>query len=215
MSRRPAPRLFVITAASADAAVVLRRGPSSWFHVLQWDTARDTFESGAWFRGRIYPEKCDLSPDGRLLLYFVHQGNKLGTEYSDAWTAVSRSPWLTALGLWPQGTTYGGGGRFASDRHVILRAASSTPHPDHPARGLRVDLGNPPLHAPTQEVEGAEWSGRDHAGDIIFTKSGRVFRRTSRGRDRELIDLNDLEPDPRPSPSVAGRPLQSKVRRDI
>ena len=110
--RKVAPRLFVIFAKEAHEAVIFARGPSSWFHVIRWDTKNDRFYPGAWIKGRIYPERCDLSPDGELLLYFIHQGRKLGTSYTDAWTAISRSPWVDVIGLWPQGTTYGGGGRF-------------------------------------------------------------------------------------------------------
>ena len=61
--------------ADADAAIVFRRGPSDWFHLLKWDMLNDTFQSGAWFKGSMYPEKCDLSPDGSLFLCFVLQGS--------------------------------------------------------------------------------------------------------------------------------------------
>ncbi|MCH8620434.1 hypothetical protein [Undibacterium sp. TS12] len=75
----PSPRLFAIFAREAPVAAIFARGPTSWFHVIRWDTRHDSFESGAWIRGRIYPERCDLSPDGELLLYFVHQGRKYRT----------------------------------------------------------------------------------------------------------------------------------------
>ena len=107
--------LWIIMAKSAPRAIVIRRGPSAWHHLIGWNTRDDDFSHGAWIKARLYPEKCDLSPDGTLLLYFVHQGSRLGTAYSDAYTAVSRAPWLSALTLWPQHTTYGGGGRFAGD----------------------------------------------------------------------------------------------------
>jgi hypothetical protein len=203
----PAPRIFVIPATEVDEAIVFGRGPSNWYRLLKWYMAEDKFEAGAWFRGRVYPEKCDLSPDGKLLLYFVLQGNKSGTSYTHAWTAVSRPPWLTALGLWPQGTTYGGGGRFVTNRHVVIRAGSAVPHPDHPARGLRVELGNPEPRASSDEVEGADWSGRDRKRRLIFAKDGKIFRRTANGIDKQLIDLAGVTPDPRPSPPWASRQI--------
>lgn len=203
--KSPPPRIFIILAADADAAIVIRRGPSNWFHLLKWDMAKDSFEPGAWFRGSMYPEKCDLSPDGRLFLYFVLQGNKFQTRYSGAWTAVSRAPWLTALGLWPQGTTYGGGGRFVADRHIVIRAGDATPHPDHPGEGLRVELGNPPAHASSGEVQGATWSGRDRKGRLIFARDGKILRRSANGKDKALVDLAGLKPDPKPSPGWASR----------
>src|SRR5580693_9075778 len=99
----PPARLFVITASEADVAVIFRRGPSDWFHLLKWDMSTDVLEPGAWFKGTMYPDRSDLSPDGTLLLYFALQGSRLQTSYTHAWTAVSRTPWIEALGLWPQG----------------------------------------------------------------------------------------------------------------
>lgn len=204
----PPPRIFVITARDADVAVVIRRGPSDWFHLLRWDMTSDTFEPGAWFKGRMYPEKCDLSPDGVLLLYFVLQGSKLLTSYSHAWTAVSRAPWMHAFGLWPQETTYGGGGRFLSNRHIVIRSNDVIPHEDHPGKGLTVEMGwSAEEHKPSLEVEGATWSGRDRSGRLIYAKGGKIFRRAVGGGDIEVTDLCGMKPDPKPAPAWASRDL--------
>lgn len=204
----PPPRIFIITARDVDAAVVFRRGPSDWFHLLRWNMANDTFEPGAWFKGSMYPEKCDLSPDGTLLLYFVLQGSKMETSYTHAWTGVSRAPWMQALGLWPQGTTYGGGGRFLTNRHIVIRSSNVHPHDDHPAKGLKVELGDAEQHASSGEVEGATWTGRDRSGRLIYAKDGKIFRRQSTGTERELIDLGGLQPDPTAAPSWASDDLE-------
>ena len=50
-----------------NKAVVFRRGPSSCVAVIGWDLGKDTFMVGQWLRGRIYPFRCDLSPDGKYL----------------------------------------------------------------------------------------------------------------------------------------------------
>jgi hypothetical protein len=89
-------RLFVIAARDTPVAAVLRRGPSGWYQIIRWDTGSDEFTDGSWFKGRIYEDKCDLSPDGELFVYFCH-GGRWRPEYTDAWTAVSRLPWLSAL----------------------------------------------------------------------------------------------------------------------
>jgi len=63
--------------------------------MIRWNTADDTFESGQWFRGRIYDRRSDLSPDGSLLLYFARKinGRTLADKgYTYAWTAVSKPP---------------------------------------------------------------------------------------------------------------------------
>ena len=178
MPEAPAPRLFVITASAADVAVVFRRGPTAWYHLLAWDLASDELTPGAWFRGLLCPEKCDLSSDGSLLIYFAHQGNKSSGETTHAWTAVSRAPWLTALALWPWGTTYGGGGRFIGRRELTLRHGGlPKTHPEHPATGLTVDFGSPALRSSEGLVEGAEWSGKDHRGNVLYAEGRRAFYR--------------------------------------
>ena len=205
-ARAPGRPLFAIMARDRPVAVIVRRGPSSWFHVIRWDTERDRFERGTWLRGRIYEDKCDVSPDGELFLAFVHQGRKSGTSTTHAWSAVSRPPWLHALALWPQGTTYGGGGRFTGARSLVLRHGAPRAHDDHPADGLEVAAGNPPLHASSDEVEGAEWSGRDQARRLVFARGYVLYRRVGE-RDVVLADFTGLSPEPREAPAEARRPI--------
>jgi hypothetical protein len=203
------PRLFVICASAADIAVVLRRGPTAWTHVIKWDLARDRLDHGAWIKGRLYGEKCDLSPDGSLFLYFVHDGKRFATSHTHAWTGVSRLPWVAALGLWPWGTTYGGGGRFTAERGVMLRAgAALLPHKDHPAHGLAVQFGDAPVHKPGTEVADAQWSGRDRHGNLLYARTGCLYRRKASGADKRVADLNGMVPDPRPAPAWATHPLR-------
>ncbi len=119
----PGPRVFCIPATAAPVAAVLRRGPSDWFQVGRWTLDPPEFEPGAWLRGQLYPQKCDLSPDGRWLLYSALDGGArwpAGTTYE----AVSRLPWLHALAAWNAGTTYTRGLRFVD-------------------RGEAVDVGEP------------------------------------------------------------------------
>ncbi len=56
MVQNPEPvpcRLLFILARDANKAVIFRRGPTKWVQIILWDTARDTFEQGQWFHGRI------------------------------------------------------------------------------------------------------------------------------------------------------------------
>ena len=199
-------RLFVIPARDAAVAAVLRRGPSRWYQVIRWDTSSDEFTDGAWFRGRIYEDRCDLSPDGELLVYFCH-GGRWRPDYTDSWTGVSRLPWLSALALWPSGTTYGGGGRFVDNRILILRNGKhDPPHPGHLPHGLELADGKADRHVSVGEVEDADWSGFDHKRRLIFARAGKLYRRI-KGRDREILDLNDRIPDPVAPPDWAKRPI--------
>ena len=69
-SKIPA-RIHAILAREADKAVVFRRGPSSKTAILEWDLKADKFKLGQWFYGSFYPYRCDISPDGRHLVYFT------------------------------------------------------------------------------------------------------------------------------------------------
>lgn len=213
--------LFVIFARDANVAVIFRRGPSAWYHIIRWDTGEDTFLHGAWFKGRIYPEKCDLAPDGGLLLCFMHKGSKLRTDYSDSWSAISRCPWLEALWLLPQGTTYGGGGRFTDNQSAVMRRYpwfDTQPHPNHPGHNLAIDFEalpeSIPEHVSSEEVEGADWSGRDQRGRLIYASGGLLFlREEPAGEDKCVADFSECVPDPTPAPKVASAPLLPSRRR--
>jgi hypothetical protein len=140
-----AARLFIIFARKSPTAVIFRRGPSKWVQLIKWDTNTDAFEPGQWFHGRIYERRADLSPNGSLLIYFaqkIETRTMKDSEYTYAWTAVSRPPYLTALALWPKGDCWHGGGLFSDDDTVILnhKAEVAKPHSNHLPRGIRVTL---------------------------------------------------------------------------
>lgn len=101
-------RLYAIVARARRRAVVFRRGPNKRVRLLLWNLDSDTLVGGQWFKGRIYERRCDLDPDGTMLVYFA--ASFRGPLQS--WTAVSRPPYLTALALWRLGDTYSGGGLF-------------------------------------------------------------------------------------------------------
>lgn len=108
------PRIFCIPATAAPILAVLRRGPSGWFHVGRWNVEEWTYEPGAWFRGRLFPQKCDLSPDGRWLAYSAQKPSAQWPAET-IYEAISRLPWLHALAAWSAGSTYTRGIRFDSE----------------------------------------------------------------------------------------------------
>lgn len=117
MTADSVPRLFGIPAARAPVVAVLRRGPSDWSHVGRWDLARGVYEPGAWIHANLYPQRCDVSPDGRWLCYFTLKGSarwRAGSTY----VAVSRLPWLTALAAWRTCGTWTRGLHFVEDPSV-------------------------------------------------------------------------------------------------
>jgi hypothetical protein len=111
------PRVFGIIALHAPVVAVIRRGPTDWMHVSRWDLETPAYEPGGWLRGTIYPQRCDLSPDGRWFAYFALKASaewELGPTY----IAISRLPWLTALAAWGIGSTWTRGMQFVQDRAV-------------------------------------------------------------------------------------------------
>lgn len=113
----PPPRLWVIVARSAPIAVVFRRGPSKSWRIYKWDLATPDLELGGFFRGSMYPERSDLSPNGLLLGYFAA---KDGSDSWNSFIAVSILPWLTALAAWETVGRWTSGCRFADNHHLLM-----------------------------------------------------------------------------------------------
>ncbi len=155
-TKPPPPPLFAILARRSDVGVILRRGPSKRVQLILWDRSTDTFTEGAWFYGRIYEDRCDLSPDGSLFVYFAAQQGNPDVSYEGTWTAVSRPPWFTALALWPKGDTWGGGGLFTGDRELWIRhgRVGVVPHEDHKPSGLTITTASPELGEDVPADEG-------------------------------------------------------------
>ena len=118
----------------------MRRGPTDWVRLVLWRTDTDVIERGQWFHGRIYDRRCDLSPDGRLFVYFAAKRGleRLESEVGETWTAVSRPPYLTALALWPKGDSWEGGGRFESANELRLNHSCGVEPLEPVDRRLRV-----------------------------------------------------------------------------
>lgn len=127
-------RIFGVAASAAPIVLLLRRGPTRWVQLVQWQTDTDTFVDGQWMRGRVYERRCSLSPDGQLFVYFVSKITPRTIEDKTttyAWTAVSRPPYFTALALWPKGDCWNGGG-VLQDNHTLLL--------NHPVQGKQKQL---------------------------------------------------------------------------
>ncbi len=109
-------RLDAILARASRETVIFRRGPSKHVQLLRWNRGTDRVEAGQWFKGRVYTQRCDLSPNGKLLVYFAAKFNTPEA----TWTAVSRPPYFTALAFWRKGDAWGGGGHFDAKRVLRL-----------------------------------------------------------------------------------------------
>jgi hypothetical protein len=137
MANKSATRLFVILAKEARVGVIFRRGPSKLVNLIKWDTSKDFFEYGQWFKGRIYERACDLSPSGDKLIYYAAKWGRKPIE-TETWTAISKPPYLTALVLWTNLGPAAGGGLFEDDWTIRLN------HPSYPGLGQLGEGSNLP-----------------------------------------------------------------------
>ena len=135
------PRSFCILARKAPIGVIIRRGPSGSMRLVRWHTRTHQIERGQWLHAHIYARRCDLSPDGKLFIYFCEdRRTRIGN-----YTALSKPPWFTALALWPQNHTWRGGGElFLDDTTVFLnQVGHGKPLPDKRPRNLRIVYEQP------------------------------------------------------------------------
>ena len=208
MSTVPAtPRLSIILAREAPLGVIVYRGPSEWCQIICWNTESDQFEDGAWFHGRIYPEACDLSPQGSLLLYgaLKHGFVDVDAGYTRIYTAISRPPWLFSLALWPADSTYDIGGGFNAEDEIFLRAPTAVAHPNHSSEGIRVvGESRVPISRPHPLAE--EWEGMVNRDREVYVSGGCLFQRTRSGNVL-IRDFRGRKPVPVPAPEWARRPL--------
>ena len=154
-SPETAPRVQVFLAQEAPVGVVLRRGPSAWARLSLWHTDTDEVEHGQWFGGRVYERRCDVSPDGRLFVYFARKSTGGADIDVDSWIAISRPPWFTALALWGIGTTYCSGGLFMDAHRLRLGGITDAPDIGTLPAWLRPTSELPPYASSTPE-----WTSR-------------------------------------------------------
>jgi hypothetical protein len=135
MNDKVPPRIYCIPATKAPVVAVFRRGPTNWSQVGRWDLDEKCYEPGAWLAGRIFPRRSDLSPDGRFLCYFAHKPNA-DWEHGEAYVAISKLPWLTALHAFGTCGTWTRGYYFSEDRSDI---------PEHTRRPIPYGLRTLPV----------------------------------------------------------------------
>lgn len=128
MGTQTPPRIYCIPATAAPVVAVFRRGPTNWAHVGRWDPVTGRYEPGAWLAGRLFPRRSDLSPDGQYLCYFAHKPSATW-EHGDAYVAISKLPWLTALHSFPTCGTWTRGYSFTTDGGIEDPEPAALPIP--------------------------------------------------------------------------------------
>jgi hypothetical protein len=122
-------------------------------------------------RGTVYPQRCDLSPDGRWLCYFTLRGS---ADWSACMTyvAVSRLPWATALAAWGTDGTWTRGLLFVAARdHGVGPPDAGDPWDERRAPRVTMEKARPG-GGPTLRVNG------EYAAFRTSTSSGTASRST-------------------------------------
>ena len=106
-------RLHLLRAHDAPVIVVIRRGPSKLFHVIKWNTEKDKLDCGSWFSGKLYPMRCDVSFDGKWMVYLAMGDN------GETWNGCCALPFLKT---YLEGDNYGAwnGGGFWRDAKTLM-----------------------------------------------------------------------------------------------
>lgn len=175
------PRIYCIPAAGAPIVAVFRRGPTNWSHVGRWDLGGGRYEPGAWLGGRIFPRRSDLSPDGRFLCYFAHKPSATWS-HGEAYVAVSKLPWLTALHAFGTCGTWTRGYHFTEDE--------ACENPEHPRLPIPYGLRSIPAVQFANERrrgwEEAPDSPQRDPGDAWDERRNARMRKRQPGGDRLL-----------------------------
>ena len=105
-------RIHLLAARHAPTIVILQRKRAKLFHVITVDTEKRRIEEGSWFRGKLYVMRCDVSFDGKFMVYLAMGSN------GQTWNGICRPPWLTTLlDVENMGTWFGGG--FFAGRQLL------------------------------------------------------------------------------------------------
>jgi hypothetical protein len=119
--RMNAARVWVLLARAAPVGVVFRRGPAKQVQLIKWNLDNDTFKCGQWLKAKVDLSLSDLSPNGKLLVYFAMRY----CSRIPSWTAISKPPYFTALAFLPVAKINGGGGQFLSNGTIQLNHSSN------------------------------------------------------------------------------------------
>lgn len=110
----PETRLHLFFATENDRAVILLRTARNLYRLILWHRDTDSFEDGQWIRRQLYPDSCDLTPDGRYFMFSV-DGRWTDTGTLGGHTAISQPPYFTAVGGNGAYFVWAGRGRFVTN----------------------------------------------------------------------------------------------------
>lgn len=143
VKNHPKPRVSLVHRPDSEYVLILRRGPSKYVGLFGWNKITNEITTGQWLKGSIFPKRCDISPDGKHIIYFASDYSRAKQESTATWTVVSRFPYLKALDFWTKGDSWNGGGLFTSNNNYLLHEFGEHHHPHTISNKFEVARGMP------------------------------------------------------------------------
>ena len=106
--------IHLLPAKGSPYVAVIRRKPSKVFHIIRWNTQDDCLEYGSWFNGKLYPQRCDISFDGKWMVYLAMGGR------GNTWNGVCLLPRLKTYLESDNIGTWFGGGYWKNEKELLL-----------------------------------------------------------------------------------------------
>ena len=131
------PRLAVLLAAKCTKSIIVCRHTSKRTVIIGWDRKNDTFMVGQWLKGKVYPYRSDVSPDGSHWIYFAMDAR------NNTYTCVARTPYLKAVDFYTKGDAWNGGGLFLSDKAYWLNDGGLSHKEQRRESGLSMERTDP------------------------------------------------------------------------
>jgi Ni,Fe-hydrogenase maturation factor len=140
------PRIHLLIAKNAPTVVIVQRKRAKLFHIVLVDAAKRRIEEGSWFRGKLYALRCDVSFDGKHMVYLAmgSRGVFKSTDGAATWQPINNglAAFIQAFRIDPSSPAvlYAGcfeAGVFRSTSYDSLNSSGSRPCLDRDIRRRR------------------------------------------------------------------------------
>ncbi len=214
-------KLTILVAKNASIALVIRTQTNGWYHLIKWNLENNTFSHGAWFKGQLHEDYCDISFDGEYFLYRALRGSGANADENNTITVLSSVPWLKPHWLLPMECKLEGGGYFVNHRDIAMRCSkfiNLVPHPQYSdTQGFTIQHAekynnrgrNYDQYKRSREddrlIFNADWSKELRDGSIAWCKDYRLYRLYPHINEDDIAeqlvaDFSNLTPTQTPAP---------------
>lgn len=127
MNSTPKIRGFLASEKCRGLFLYRRSSKASYLISFNYEKKKDALSLGSGFYGKLYPNRCDISPDGEDFIYFAMGASlrQYGAKFT-CWTAICKPPEIKAHLFIGQNDTWGGGGVFLSRHEIYLNRAAES-----------------------------------------------------------------------------------------